>query len=89
MLVVGLLASIPIWPILEAFTIFLIFFYALFANFFFTFGVIPEIALTLITRQDDHPLLRKVCFILGLLFSILVTIMIAWEVTHFTQLKNP
>lgn len=79
--VVGLLASFRLWFPFEPIFIPLILVYAAFANLFFTLGVVPEVILAFITRENDHPYLRKVVFIFGLLFSIVVTLVIGWEIS--------
>ncbi|MFT6239977.1 MAG: hypothetical protein ACJAQT_002062 [Akkermansiaceae bacterium] len=78
--VIGLLASFRLWLDFEPFLIPLILVYAAFANLFFTLGVVPEVIIAFITRENDHPNLRKVVFILGLLFSIIVTLIIGFEI---------
>ena len=74
MLGVGVLAMIPYFAIDSDGLIFVgALIYVVMANIFFTLGCIPEIFLTIMTGENDHPKVRLVVFLIGLLFSIGLT----------------
>ncbi len=77
MLAVGALTALPVLglaPLSELIVGAL--FYGLLANIFFTLEVIPEVILTWMTKEGDHPNVRRIVFLIGLSFSIALTLLI-------------
>ena len=77
MLAVGALTALPVLTLAPISALIVgALFYGFLANIFFTLGVIPEVILTWMTKEDDHPSVCRTVFLIGLSFSIALTLLI-------------